>query len=134
MKKALGATITATMALALTAIMTSPAQAASTAGCATTGASGGVKISNWSGPGATVGLTFNLIDTLGDDHHVRIRLVSEQSGGNKVYWPWRKNYDGVNTTKTWTSTASDDRGLFEIGVEVARFEGDQLLNSCTNWA
>ncbi|MFJ9726322.1 hypothetical protein ACIRP3_26540 [Streptomyces sp. NPDC101209] len=134
MKKALGVTVTAATALALTAIMTSPAQAADAAGCTTTGASGGVEISNWSGPGATVGLTFNLIDILGDNHHVRIRLVSEQSSGHKVYWPWRKNYDGKGTTKTWTSTASDDRGLFEIGVEVARFEGDELLNSCTAWA
>lgn len=134
LRRAVQLTGTALGALALTAITSSPAHAISNRACSTTGASGGVAISNWTDPVATVGLTFNLIDTLADGHHVRIRLVSETNNGARVNWPWRQNLDGKGSTKTWTSTASDDRGLYEIGVQVARFEGDTLLNSCTTWS
>ncbi|MFC9678448.1 hypothetical protein [Streptomyces sp. NPDC056948] len=136
MKKRHLATCTGAAALLLTAFATSPATAAPTAyaGCTTTGASGAIKITNWYDPTAKVGLEFNLSDISPDNHHVRMRLVSEQYNGKRVNWPWRKNFDGSGTTKTWTSSASDDAGLHEIGVQVARFEGDTLLNSCTDWA
>ncbi|MFF6876778.1 hypothetical protein ACFY9S_15865 [Streptomyces sp. NPDC012474] len=135
MKKRTIATCTGAAALLLAAFATSPAQAAPTAyaGCTTTGASGAVKITNWHGPGARVGLEFNLSDIEPDNHHVRIRLISEQYNGKRVNWPWRKNFGGSGTTETWTSSASDDAGLHELGVQVARFEGDRLLNSCTDW-
>ncbi|MFD5232298.1 hypothetical protein ACFWJ5_27985 [Streptomyces qaidamensis] len=138
MKKRTVATCTGAAALLLAAFATSPAQAQAAetayAGCTTTGASGAVKITNWHGPAAKVGLEFNLSDISPDDHHVRIRLVSEQYNGKRVNWPWRKNFGGSGTTENWTSSASDDAGLFEIGVQVARFEGEKLLNSCTDWA
>ncbi len=134
MKAKLAAAFTAVAAISLTALATTPAQAYSTRYCSTTGAYGSVYVYNWTDPGAKVDLTFYLSDTSADDHHVRIRLVSETSNGARKNWPWRKNLDGKGSNKSWDSTASDDRGLFEIGVQVARFEGDTLLNSCTVWS
>lgn len=128
-------TIAASATLLLTMIITSPAHAVDVAnrGCTTTGASGGVAISNWYGPDAKVGLEFNLVDIKGDRHSVGIRLLSKNVNGKTRNWPWHKNLDGAGTTKTWTSTASDSSGLFEIGVQVATLEGNTIVNSCTAW-
>ncbi|MFE2938609.1 hypothetical protein ACFXKG_05965 [Streptomyces sp. NPDC059255] len=49
-------------------------------------------------------------------------------------WTWRSNTSGANTTKEWATTAQSSSGIYEVGVQVARFEGDTLLNSCTDWA
>ncbi|WP_406428871.1 hypothetical protein [Streptomyces sp. NBC_01589] len=122
----------------LTAAAANPAQAASSVsptyrGCSTTGSSGQIKIDNWYGPGATVNLTISLYDTAADGHHARIRLLSQDTFGKTHYWPWRMNYDGSGAGKTWTTTASHTNGLFELGVNVATFEGDTLLHSCTDW-
>lgn len=137
MNKIMRVTIpSAAAALLLTAVGAGPAQAAPTdyAGCTTTGASGLVQITNWHNPGERVGLTFTLTDLEPDGHHVRIRLVSKQHNDARKNWPWRKNTRGSGTTETWNSSASDSSGLFEIGAQIARFEGDRLLNSCTDWA
>ena len=131
----LRAAVIASIALAFTAIAVGPAQAAITsAGCTTAGAYGNVTITNWTDPSQKVGLALELKDTAADAHHVRIRIVSQQHDGKRVNWPWRKNTGGSGTTANWTTTADDDRGLHELGVQVARFEGDTLLNSCTDWA
>lgn len=133
--KKLGTAVIASITLALTAIAAGPAQAAITgAGCTTTGASGNVTITNWTDPSQKVGLALELKDTAADAHHVRIRIVSQQHDGKRVNWPWRKNLSGSGTTANWTTTADDARGLHELGVQVARFEGETLLNSCTDWA
>lgn len=123
---------TTVIPLALTA---SPAQAVPVynAACSTTGASGNVSISDWHQPTATVGVVFSLTDTKADGHHARIRILSKRYDGSVKRWRWRKNVDGAGETNYWGSSASDDNGLFEIGVQVARFEGDTLLNSCTHW-
>ncbi|GGV48429.1 hypothetical protein [Streptomyces griseoflavus] len=134
MNKKVSAVITTAATLAVTAISMSPAHAASYRWCSTTGANGGVTITNWTDPGATVGLSIGLNDTKADGHHVRVRILSEQSNGKVVYWPWRKHMSGADTGQTWNTSASDDRGLFEIGVQIARFEGDKMLNSCTDWS
>ena len=133
MNKKAGAAITTAATLAATALSMSPAHAEDYRWCSTTGANGGVTITNWTDPGATVGLSIGLNDTKADDHHVRVRILSEQSSGHVVHWPWRKHTGGAGTGDSWNTTASDDRGLFEIGVEVAVFEGDRKLNSCTDW-
>ncbi|MFF4984431.1 hypothetical protein ACFY3O_30860 [Streptomyces sp. NPDC001046] len=132
MNKKPAAALATVAALSVSALTATPAYAYSTRYCSTTGAYGAVYIYNWTDPGAKVKLTFYLTDTLADGHHVRIRLVSKQYDGTRKNWPWRKNFDGKGDTKTWDTTADDDRGLHEIGVQVARFEGDQLLNSCTD--
>lgn len=129
-----GAVLTAAL---LTAVAANPAQAASSVaptyvGCSTTGSSGGITINNWYGPDATVKLAINVYDTASDGHHARVRLVSKNTFGTTRYWPWRMNYDGPSG-KTWNTTASDSSGLFDLGVQVATFEGDTLLHSCTDW-
>ncbi len=136
MNKVTRATLPLIAAVFLTALGSNPAHAAPVdyAGCATTGASGAVKITNWYNPGEKVGLSFTLSDIKPDGHHVRIRLVSKQYNDARKNWPWRKNTRGSGRSQTWSSSASDSNGLFEIGVQVARFEGNKLLNSCTDWA
>lgn len=133
MNKKASAAITTAATLAVIALSMSPAHADDYRWCSTTGASGGVTISNWTGPDATVGLAIGVNDTKADGNHVRVRILSQQSSGNVHYWPWRKHTGGADTEQNWRTTASDNRGLFEIGVEVARFVGDRKLNSCTEW-
>ncbi|WP_432076602.1 hypothetical protein [Streptomyces wuyuanensis] len=72
-------------------------------------------------------------DTKADGHHARVRFLSKNTHGTVKYWGWRSNLDGTGTTKNWSTTASDSSGLFDIGIQVARFEGNTLLNSCTDW-
>ncbi|MFD4814786.1 hypothetical protein ACFWNS_40230, partial [Streptomyces sp. NPDC058418] len=80
-------------------------------------------------------VTLRVTDTSADGHHVRERFLNKGSGGVEVVpWQWRSNTSGANTTKEWDSTAQSTNGIYEVGVEVARFEGDTLLNSCTDWA
>ncbi|MFF8096018.1 hypothetical protein [Streptomyces sp. NPDC016675] len=134
MKKKLGAAIATIAALAATAISAAPANASEYVACSTTGASGSISITNWSNPGANVGISIDLTDTSSDGHHVQIRVISQQYDGKRVNWSWRKNTSGAGTTKEWSTTAYDDRGLHEMGVQVARFEGGTMLNSCTKWA
>ncbi|MCX5429994.1 hypothetical protein OHU11_20190 [Streptomyces sp. NBC_00257] len=122
----------------LTATAANPAQAASSVdpvirGCSTAGSSGSITIENWTGPGATVKLSINLYDTAADGHHSRIRLVSKDTFGNRHNWPWRMNYDGQGNGKTWKTTASHTNGLFDLGVDVATFEGDTMQNACSDW-
>ncbi|MFE6092201.1 hypothetical protein ACFQ7M_09450 [Streptomyces massasporeus] len=133
MNKTVSAALTAAATLVVTAISMSPAHAEDMRWCSTTGANGGVTISNWTDPAAKVVLAIGLNDTKADDHHVRIRILSKQHDGKVVHWPWRKNTGGAGNRENWGTTASDERGLFEMGVQVARFEGDKLLNSCTDW-
>jgi hypothetical protein len=133
MNKKVSAAFTAAATLVVTVIGIGAAHADSKRWCSTTGANGGVTIYNWTDPGAKVVLDIGLRDTKADDHHVRIRILSEQHNGKIVYWPWRKHMGGAGTGEQWGTTASDDAGLFEMGVQVARFEGDKMLNSCTDW-
>lgn len=135
MKNKLAATGSIIGALLLAAAATSPAHAvdASNRACSTTEAAGSIKVENWTGPDATVKIHFKLTNHLTHGHNARIRLVSKETGDKLKTWPWHRNVGGSGTTNTWASTASDDRGLFEIGVQVARFSGDTFLNSCTDW-
>lgn len=135
LKRSLTVAATAVAALSLVALTTSPAHASTTGyrGCSTTGASGGYAYSNYHGPGATINVSFDLSDTLADGYHARVRFLSKNTHGTTKYWGWRQNLDGAGTTKYWVSTASDTSGLFDIGVQIARFNGSTLLNSCTDW-
>lgn len=122
------------MALAIS--MSNPAQAAGTTAfrhCSTTGASGGITISNWHGPDAKVGLDMSVSDLSSDNHQVRVRFISKDTRGAIKYWPWRANNDGSGTTKEWKTTAEYSGGLFEVGVQVARFAGNTQVNSCSTW-
>ncbi|WP_406269825.1 hypothetical protein OHT93_17220 [Streptomyces sp. NBC_00191] len=134
--RVLAATATVAAALALTVTTSGSAQASIVSGyrgCVTTGASGGYDYSNYHGPDAKVAIKFNLSDTASDGHHVRIRFISKNVNGTIKYWAWRSNLDGAHTTKYWSTTAADSSGLFDIGVQVARFKGNTVLNACADW-
>ncbi|MEU3398812.1 hypothetical protein [Streptomyces filamentosus] len=124
-------------ALALTPAPAGPAHAEVTsgsAGCTTEGARGRMAWTNYHGPGATVGLTFTLTDTRDDRKSVRVRLLSKDTFGRIHQWGWRTNARGKGTTETWRTSASHPNGLFDIAVEVARFDGNGVhRNSCTTW-
>lgn len=113
----------------------SPSGAAITknASCATTGASGSVKTVNGADPTGVVTVTLRVKDTSADGHHVRVRFLHQMSGTTIKKWPWHSNHDGNSTTSVWNTTAQTSYGIYEKGVEVARFEGNTLLNSCTDW-
>ncbi|MEV7425398.1 hypothetical protein [Streptomyces sp. NPDC091212] len=135
MGRASGLVLTATALMVGTAGTSSAAAAAvtRTASCSTTGASGSSTTVSGSDPYGEVKVTLRVKDTLADGHHVRVRFLSKTSGGVKVTWQWRSNTDGNGTTKVWETTAQTTYGIYEKGVEVARFEGSTLLNSCTDW-
>lgn len=105
-----------------------------TASCSTTGASGSSK-TQWTGNAYdTQKVTLSVKDTKADGHHVRVRYLTQQQSGTPRYWPWRSNTDGNGTTKVWETTAKSEYGIWGWGVEIARFEGSTLLNSCVDWA
>jgi hypothetical protein len=121
-------------ALFTTLVASVPAQAADVAAfCRTTGAVGDILVYNYDSARSSIVLTISVTDTLNDDHHARVRLLTENHAGTVKKWPWRANTDGVQQSKSWNTTATDDSGIFEVGVEVARFEKGERLNSCTDW-
>ncbi|MFD6691041.1 hypothetical protein ACFWEV_34880 [Streptomyces bacillaris] len=62
-----------------------------------------------------------------------MRLLSKQRDHTIYYWKWRARTAGPGTS-AWNTTAQDEvNGIYETGVQVARFEGDRMLNSCTDW-
>ncbi|WP_405924728.1 hypothetical protein [Streptomyces sp. NBC_00035] len=128
----LGVAATAMLVATLT---TSPAQAAAAnRGCDTTGADGFIYFPSWgTGPVTTLKLEWHLDDTLADGHHTRIRFLSKQHDGTIHYWPWHKNTGGAGNHEWAATSATDSYGIFDIGAEIARYEGDTKLNSCTDW-
>ncbi|MBA0050912.1 hypothetical protein E0L36_08390 [Streptomyces sp. AJS327] len=115
----------------------SPAAAVSpvAAGCTTEGASGYLQIDNWTNPGAKIKVHMEITDSRKDGHHVQMRLVTKRHGDVTHYWPWRMNAGGHGETVVVRTTAKDDRGIFEAGMQIARFDKkNKQLNSCSDWA
>jgi hypothetical protein len=101
--------------------------------CSTTGAWGYV-YADWYGADDRIDFQMTFMDTLADDHHARARLVTKDVNGVRKNWPWHKDLGGANSGGVdYNSYAINDSGIFDWGVQVARFEGDTLLNSCTDW-
>lgn len=117
-------------ALALT--LAGPAQAAPQyVGCRTTGANGGASF-NMSGATDKIKVELNAQDDKkGDGAHARVRLVTKDVDGKKKYWRWRSNTSSA--PKYWKTTASNDSGIFDVGVQAARYDGNKLKNYCTDW-
>ncbi|MEV7154613.1 hypothetical protein AB0N77_08295 [Streptomyces misionensis] len=117
------------------ASMSNAASAANTmtASCSTTGASGSSVSVYGSDPWGEVKVTLRVKDTSADGHHVRVRYLTKGDSGLVYKWKWHSNTDGSGATKEWETTAWSTYGIYEKGVEVARFEGDTLLNSCVDW-
>lgn len=76
-----------------------------------------------------VGLT--VWDTSADGHHVGVRLVTRRSNGTNHYWSWHELYAGSGTHDSWKTSATDSGGIEKVWEEVAVFEGDSKLGSCT---
>ncbi|MFF1511485.1 hypothetical protein [Streptomyces sp. NPDC058326] len=75
-----------------------------------------------------------MTDIQADGNSVGVRLLSKDTWGKIHYWPWRKNTQGNGKTSAWDTTASHTNGLFDIGLEVARFNSNGTWrNSCTKW-
>jgi hypothetical protein len=112
-----------------------PAIAGGTASCSTTGARGSMGATRPSGdrwPYEEFKIALSLTDTSGDGHHVRIRLLTKPVGSQQIFtWPWHSLTTGKGDTLALSTTAQSN--IAETGVEVARFEGDTKLNSCTDW-
>lgn len=120
-------------ALVLATANPSSAATTRTATCSTTGASGYSKTA-WTGdPYGEQSVTLSVKDTSADGHHVRVRYLTQQQSGTTRHWPWRSNTEGKGTTSTWSTTAYSTYGIWGFGVEIARFEGSTLLNSCVDW-
>ncbi|MFC9426774.1 hypothetical protein [Streptomyces sp. NPDC056987] len=127
-------TLGAISSIFIVAATTGPAHAAvQTAACVTTGASGSLTTPSWTSGDKRVNLTLALADSLADGHHVRIRVVGKTIGGTPLTFPWRSVTEGNGTVKSWSTYAEYGSGFINVGVQVARFEGDTLLNSCTDW-
>lgn len=124
---------TALGALALTMSMSGSASAyPMQAECSTTGAYGYV-YSDWYGADDRIDFQMTLTDMAADGHHVRARLVTKDVNGVRKNWPWHADYKGNNTSIDVNSYATNDSGIFDWGIQVGRFEGDTMLNSCTDW-
>lgn len=125
----------AATAMLIGTLTTSPAQAAAVSpGCTTKGAEGFIYIPKFDGPVTSLKLEWHITDILADDHHARIRFLSKQHNGKIHYWPWHKAMGGKGDHQYAPTTANDDYGIFDVGAEVARFEGNTKLNSCVEWA
>ncbi|MER5949642.1 hypothetical protein ABT127_26675 [Streptomyces sp. NPDC001904] len=122
-------------ALALTLTLASPSSAAASgyysAECSTTGAWGRI-IAEYYGASSRLDFDMTIGDTLGDGHHARARLITKNANGTRKNWAWHSAV-GNNETVSLSTYAIDSSGIHDWGVQVARFEGDSLMNSCTNW-
>lgn len=117
---------------------TGTAQAAVDTGqadCITTGAAGNMGYSQrdyrYDG---VYDISLGVTDMNADGNHVAVRLITTDSGGVRTNWAWHHWYDGAHTGYTWYTTAQSNNGIAGLAVQVGRFEGDKLLNSCTDWA
>ena len=126
--------VMAASALLFVGMATAPAQAADYyTSCATTGASGSMATSGWSAGGRSVpSITLKLYDELPDGHHPRIRVIASHADVN-TYYKWRKNTNGYGTYLEWTTNIPSGPQIYSVGLQVANFEGDTLLNYCTRW-
>ena len=102
-------------------------------GCTTTGAFGDLQVSGWYSGTTSVGVWFDVADTLSDGHAVEVRIIGRNQVNTLIAWPWHKISTGYATSHAWASTASYSDGLYDVGLEVARLSGStKILNYCTD--
>ncbi|MCX4455358.1 hypothetical protein OG585_22385 [Streptomyces sp. NBC_01340] len=135
MKKKMKFGLLATSSLFFLGMATVPAQAADHyASCFTTGASGSVAINGWNAGGKNMpDVVLKVYDELSDGRHVRIRLIVSYMAGGTTYFPWHADYDGYGTYKEWDTSVTGGAQIGNAAVQVARYEGDDQLNYCTEW-
>ncbi|MEU2111885.1 hypothetical protein [Streptomyces sp. NPDC019507] len=102
--------------------------------CQTTGSEGFVKYSPISSSTTRIDVRLGVWDEAADGHHSRVRLITKNKYGGIVYYSWRSDTNGANNGKlNWDTYASDTDGIKDVGVQVATYEGDTQLYSCTDW-
>ncbi|MCX4725914.1 hypothetical protein [Streptomyces sp. NBC_01306] len=140
MRKKLAAAVSISGALMAVLAGQGPAMAAegygspAYAACTPAGAAGGFTETGWTGAKASVKLELYVSDIRSDGHHVAVRFLSVNSYLKIKYWAWHSNYDGLDHTSRWNTTASDSEGLYYTGVQVATLEGSKIISYCTDWA
>ncbi|MFI0214351.1 hypothetical protein [Streptomyces lydicus] len=104
--------------------LTTPAHADSSykAFCNTTGGHGDVTAPSYTGSTDSVYVQMGVYDGSADGHTMRIRLVTKDVNGKNTYWPWHANTKGPGKSLEFTTTATNKSGIFDIGIQVARFE------------
>ncbi|MGA6160409.1 hypothetical protein ACPEIC_44635 [Stenotrophomonas sp. NPDC087984] len=133
-KRTVGALAVTASVLATTFLAATPASAATLIGeCSTTGASGGIAVYNFHGSTSHIKVYFRIKDNLADGHHVRIRLITKRADDSTVYWRWHSEYGGKGGDWEFQAPATDNRGIFDVGLQVARAEGSRILNFCSKW-
>ena len=55
-------------------------------------------------------------------------------GATRVNWKWHSVTGGLGSEDSFARPARNSAGVIDIGVQVARFEGSEYLNSCTDRA
>ncbi|MFV5992285.1 hypothetical protein ACNPQM_07480 [Streptomyces sp. NPDC056231] len=113
-------------------VAASPAAAAPVgASCSITGAKGS---GSWEFVNANSIKNVNLTvtDTAADGHHVAIRLLTVDRNLVSHNWTLHHLYDGKGTSHTWTTTATDTRGLKYVYIEVSVMEGSDELAMCND--
>ncbi|KUN07458.1 hypothetical protein AQI95_10550 [Streptomyces yokosukanensis] len=105
------------------------------AGCTTTGASAIVRdIQLTASPSGKHDVHFEISDTAKDGRNARVRYLTQMGNGKTRYWNWHANTGGPGTIVVNTTAQDNDNGIFGVGIQVARANGDTILNSCTDWA
>ncbi|MCC5477209.1 hypothetical protein [Streptomyces barringtoniae] len=115
----------------------SPSQAAAQhyASCSTSpaGASGSVSTSGWDyGDRSIPSLAMKVYDEASDGNHVQIRLVASYAD-TFSYFPWHSDYDGYGTYKEFDSSVPKGGNIFDVGIQVAVYDGSKQIRHCTKW-
>ncbi|MEU5533644.1 hypothetical protein [Streptomyces sp. NPDC020362] len=77
-------------------------------------------------------LRLRAVDTAADGHHASVRLSTVENDGTLKAWPWHDNYGGNGADQVWDTSATDTNGIAAVRIDVALFEGNDLLKICTS--
>ncbi|MFF8315471.1 hypothetical protein ACWGLP_33390 [Streptomyces lydicus] len=119
--------------LALTALQSATASATTVQpSCHTTGANGTITVRDFHNGVKSINVSLQVDDILPDGKNAGIRLLTTNISTVKK-WSWHINTKGNGTWQKWKTHATDSSGIGKIGVEVGRFEGNYIRNSCVSW-
>ncbi|MFF1685437.1 MULTISPECIES: hypothetical protein [unclassified Streptomyces] len=81
-----------------------------------------------------ISVRVGVYDSSADGHHPQARLLTKNNSGEIVYYSWHSDLDGANNGwLAWDTYATDSNGISDVGVQVGNYEGDQPLDSCSDW-
>lgn len=66
-----------------------------------------------------------------DDSRIAgVRLYSLDAAGHTRYRQWRLNANGSGSSRSWTTSLDDARGISRVGVEAAAFDDRGCRQLC----